>query len=98
MFKKIQISILFGLLCVGCDFSAKQQQAEDARRDATAAKLKQLGESMHQSQNTESSAAGAANDAPQGSNDSKDHESVPPSTVDSSNASDGSVNSPAPTE
>ncbi len=65
MFKIVQISMLSGLLCVGCDSAAKQQQAEDARRAATAAELKQLGQSMHESQNKESSPDGAANDAPQ---------------------------------
>lgn len=54
MFKKVQILILSGLLCVGCDFARKQQQTEDARRDATAAELKKLGQSMHESQNKDS--------------------------------------------
>ena len=98
MFKKCQMFILFVLLCVGCDFAAKQQQAENARRDAKAAELKQLGESMHDSQNKDSSAAEAANDAPQAPDDSKDHESVPPSTADSSNATEESVDSPGPKE
>jgi hypothetical protein len=98
MFKKSQILILFVLLCLGCDIAAKQQQAESARRDAKAAELKQLGESMHNSENTDSSAAGAANDAPQASDDSKDHGSLPPSTADSSNATEDNVDSPAPKE
>ena len=98
MFKKVQISILFGLLCVGCDSAAKQQQAREARKDAAAAELKQLGQSMHESHNKESSPAGAANDAPQDSDDSKHNQSVRPSTADSSNAVEGSVNSPSPTE
>jgi len=33
--------------CIGCDTAAKQQQAEDARKAATAAQLKQAGEDMH---------------------------------------------------
>ena len=98
MFKKVRISILFGLLCVGCDVAGKQQQAEDARRDATAAELRELGEAMHESQNKDSSPAAAPNDAQQGTHDSKGHESVPPTTVNSSNAIEGRVTSPGPTE
>ena len=98
MFKKAQIAMLFGLLCLGCDTAARQQQAEDARRVATVAELKQLGQSMHESQNKESSPAGPPNDAPQGSNESQDHKSVPPSTAKSSNAVDGSVDSPGSTK
>ena len=98
MFKKAQILILFGVLCVGCDTAAKQQQAEDARRAASVAELKQLGQSMHESQNKESSPAGPTNHTPQGSNESQDHKSVPPSTAKSSNAVDGSVDSPGSTK
>lgn len=73
MFKKLQISALFVLMCVGCDFAAKQQQAENARRDAIAAELKQLGQSMHEKQNDRSSPVDAANNALKGSNDLKEH-------------------------
>ena len=86
MFKRVQISILFGLLCVGCDSAAKQQQAEDARRAATATELKQHGESMHEKQKDRASPAAAPNDGPQGSNESENDESVRPSTAKSSNA------------
>ncbi len=96
MFKQAQISILFGLLCVGCDTAAKQQQAEDARRAATVAELKQLGQAMHESQNKESSPTGTANDAPKDSDESKDNQSVMPSAAESSNAAEGSVDSPSP--
>lgn len=65
MFKKLQIVTLLTLLCAGCDINAQQQRAEDARREATAAQLKQLGEQRH---NTESPAA-QTNDAQQGSTD-----------------------------
>lgn len=71
MLKMVQTSILLVLLCVGCDTAARQQQAEDARRAATVAELQQLGEAMHEKQNKESSGAGAQNDAPGGSNVSK---------------------------
>ena len=55
MFKQAQISILLGLLCVGCDTAGKQQQVEEARRAAAVMELKQLGQAMHESQNKESS-------------------------------------------
>ena len=98
MFKQAHISILFGLLCVGCDTAAKQQQAEVARRAATVAQLRQLGQAMHESQNKESSPSGAANDAPKDSGDSMDNQSVTPSAPESSNAAEGSVDSPSPKE
>ena len=95
---KVQVSILFVLLCIGCDMAAKQQQAEETRRAATVAELKQLGEEMHDKRNKESSPAGTPNDATQGPDESTQHESVPESTASSPNAVDGSPNSPMPTE
>lgn len=98
MLEKFQASILFVLLCVGCDSAAKQQQAEDARRAATVDELKQIGKAMHEEHNKESSPAAAPNDVSRSSNDSGNHESVKQSTANSSNAVDGSVNSPAAPE
>jgi len=69
MLNKLQSSIMFMLLCVGCDTAAKQQQAEDARRAATEAEFKQLGKAMHDQQNKELSPDGAKNDAPQSSDE-----------------------------
>lgn len=95
---KVLVLILFVPLCIGCDIAAKQQQAKDARRAAAVAELKQLGEAMHEQQNKESSPAGTANDATQGLDESKQHESVPESAASSPGAVDGSPNSPVLTE
>lgn len=39
--------MVFAISCIGCDTAGKQQQAEDARKAATAAQLEQAGEDMH---------------------------------------------------
>lgn len=64
MFQRLGICILIALLCVGCDAAAKQQQAEQARRAAIAKKLKQMGEEMHKTTNTDSLADESVNDSP----------------------------------
>lgn len=65
MFKLAQLLILSGVLCVGCDTAAKQQQAEEERRAATVLQLKMRGQAMHDSQTKEPSPSDAANDAPE---------------------------------
>ena len=100
MFNKIPIFglfVLFGLLCVGCDFAAQQQRAEAARRVATAAELKRIGLSMHENYHKESP-DGAANDAPRGPDDSKDNQSVLPTAADRSDAVKSGVSALPPTE
>ena len=65
MLNKIQISILSLSLCVGCDTAIKQQQAEAARRAATAAHLKQIGEAANKNQNKEPAPSGTPDPAPE---------------------------------
>ncbi len=62
--KTLPICILIALFSSGCDTAAKQQQAEQARRAATAAKLKQIGEDMHNNTSVDSPADEAAKDSP----------------------------------
>lgn len=47
MLKLLFLCMALAVSCIGCDTAAKQQQAEDARKAATAAQLKQAGEDMH---------------------------------------------------
>lgn len=51
------------VLCMGCDFAASRRQAEQQRREATAARLKQLGEALHAEQVNDSSSDSVATDA-----------------------------------
>ena len=46
MLKPLLLCIILAISCIGCDTAAKQQKAEDARKAATAAQLKQTGEDM----------------------------------------------------
>ena len=47
MRKPLLPCIILAISCIGCDTAAKQQQAENARKAATAAQLEQAGEAMH---------------------------------------------------
>ncbi|MBL8819434.1 MAG: hypothetical protein JNL58_25605 [Planctomyces sp.] len=49
MLKTIPAVMLFGILLVGCDSAVRREQAEQARREAQSAELKELGNSMHES-------------------------------------------------
>ena len=90
-----QISLLLALFCFGCDSAARQQQAEHARRAATAAELKRLGQSMHDQQNKQSSPDGASVDIVSPAEEAKEEPSIPTSTDDSSSAAEGTGNSAA---
>lgn len=46
MLKLLLLCMIIAISCIGCDTAARQQQAEDARKAATAAQLKQAGEDM----------------------------------------------------
>ncbi len=46
-FRTAAIYILITALCMGCDTASKQQQAEDARKAATAVALEEAGKKMH---------------------------------------------------
>lgn len=67
MLVKIRVLIVLALICSGCGLAESQQKAENARRAATVAKLKQLGETMHNDQNAGATAddtnANAADDS-----------------------------------
>ena len=63
MFRTYLLCVLTALFCSGCDAAAQQQQAEHVRRAATAAKLKQLGEDMHNNSTVTSQADETANDS-----------------------------------
>jgi hypothetical protein len=51
----LSIFLTLTICCTGCDTALKQQQADDARRDAAADNLRKLGEDMHAKQNPERS-------------------------------------------
>lgn len=53
--RRLLLCIVLSVLCVGCyDVPARQQRAEEARRQQTQKELKELGEKMHNEQSGES--------------------------------------------
>lgn len=63
MFRTLAMWVIAGSLCTGCDTARRQQQTEDVRSASTAAKLKQLGEGMHNNSSGASPADESANDS-----------------------------------
>ena len=90
-------SLLVVLLCIGCDTAAKQQRAEDVRRSQTQAELKQLGETMQNTQSRESPPA-VAPDSQTPDPDASEQESVPDSADRSASVADGAPETPASTK
>lgn len=64
MCKALQMCMLAALFGAGCDTAAKQQQAEQARSAATAAKLKQMGENLQNQTTVDSPGGDTANGLP----------------------------------
>ncbi len=63
--------LFFALFCVGCgDINARQQRAEEARRQKTVNDLRAHGEAMHNTPSDTSAAKAEAADAPESTPDS----------------------------
>jgi hypothetical protein len=62
MRKLLTFLCMFGLVA-GCDVAARQQAAEEARREQAAKDLKAIGEAMHKKQSSPPTTEPAATDA-----------------------------------
>ncbi|MCA9109325.1 MAG: hypothetical protein KDA52_05230 [Planctomycetaceae bacterium] len=64
------VTLLSFVVCLGCDIAGRQQQAEEARRQDTANELREIGQDMHSSQQTDSAVDPTADVATEGDKDS----------------------------
>lgn len=93
-----RITILYGLMCVGCDSAAKQQQAEDERRAAAVANLKQLGEALHENQEVGSAPADMGGNTSDESERATEDQPVTLPSPESTGTTAGNAGSPASRE
>lgn len=74
------------VLCLGCDYAASRRQEQQDQRDATVNELKQLGQTMHADQTSESASSSDTPDAQENAAGSTDRSSSKPATVEQGDA------------
>ena len=62
MRQSLILTLLTFVVCLGCDTAARQQQAEEARRQQTVNELRELGEEMHNNPENQSAPDSTAAD------------------------------------